>query len=649
MIERVERFWIVGVLEPTLANNLPLEVPFQVYAGPFHPAQPGELQPITSITAAFDRFDGDLLIRGAAGAGKTTLLIQLAQVLLQRAANDPQHPIPVIFNLAFWEARHHDLAQWLVEELHLRYQVPIALGRAWIVADQITPLLDGLDEVTPDLRRACITALVQFRTAHWPGALVVCCRDSITLDPLTLNGIVELQPLDRRQLEQLLAVADHNNPLQALLNADPAWQTMSATPLGLSLLSKAARDPALIALHPQERTEAAQRQIFASYVEQILARHTDSGQADPAVYRRWLTWLARGMQQHHTTIFQIEALQPGWLPHLWQRRLFAAGEPLALGIFLGVVAGIDEGLRLSFDGTPGGLTRGLITGVAVGSGLGGLGGIGAASAVGRRPPVNSRLGRAVLVSSLAAGIYGITTGLLFNPLLGLGVGLAVGLAFLVTIALLGRAQTITPIERFSWSATKAIRRAPLGLLAGGIVGVVFGILDGPVSGGAVGLAMSVVVSVVLGLTSVVFDEQTHPNEGIRRSARTAVRAGLIIGGLVGLTFALAVGLSTGISDAMAAERLIYGQDNIAMVGLLNGLGPGLLGAAIGLIAFGGLAVAQHGLLRYLLWRGGDAPLNLAAFLDDAVQLQLLRRIGGGYIFMHRLLLEYCAEAEAETP
>lgn len=641
MIERVERFWVAGVLEPALAANPHLSVPLRIAAGPFHPAQPGEPQAIDTISAAFERFDGDLLIRGAAGAGKTTLLIQLAQVLLARAAADPQHPIPVIFNLAFWEARHTDLAQWMVEELHLRYQAPPALGRAWIAAEQIAPLLDGLDEVAAELRPACIAALAHFRTTHWPGALVVACRDTIPLDPLALNGIIELLPLDAAQIAPFLAAEGHAD-MQALLADDPAWHMISATPLGLSLLRTAARDPAL---HPQAQNQAVQHRIFAHYVQQMLNRRTNPTFGDQAAYRRRLAWLARGMQQHHTTIFQIEALQPGWLPHTWQRRLFAAGEPLALGLFLGLVAGLDEGLRLSFGGTPGGLSLGLLTGLTVGVGLGGLSGMGAALSADTHSPLGNRIGRAVQGGSLAGAIYGLTTGLLFGPLLGMGVGMAVGLVFLVVLALLGRAQPIAPIERFTWSAAKALRRVPLGLVAGGTAGILFGLLDGPAVGGAVGLATGIAVTASLGLSSVVFDERTRPNEGIRRSARTALQAGLLIGGLAGLTFALAVGLSTGIGDAMAAGRLGYGQQSLAMIGLLNGLGPGLIGAAVGVIAFGGLAVVQHGLLRVLLWRSGDAPLNLAAFLDDAVQLQLLHRIGGGYMFIHRLLLNYCAEEE----
>lgn len=65
------------------------------------------------------------------------------------------------------------------------------------------------------------------------------------------------------------------------------------------------------------------------------------------------------------------------------------------------------------------------------------------------------------------------------------------------------------------------------------------------------------------------------------------------------------------------------------------------GVAGGLV-FGGLISLQHLAVRVLLAAHGCAPLRYVRFLDHATELLLLRRVGGGYIFTHRLLLEYCA-------
>jgi hypothetical protein len=50
----------------------------------------------------------------------------------------------------------------------------------------------------------------------------------------------------------------------------------------------------------------------------------------------------------------------------------------------------------------------------------------------------------------------------------------------------------------------------------------------------------------------------------------------------------------------------------------------------------------HPTLRLLLARAGLAPLRYAAFLDHAAGRVLLRRVGGGWVFVHRLLLDYFA-------
>jgi hypothetical protein len=41
--------------------------------------------------------------------------------------------------------------------------------------------------------------------------------------------------------------------------------------------------------------------------------------------------------------------------------------------------------------------------------------------------------------------------------------------------------------------------------------------------------------------------------------------------------------------------------------------------------------------------------KLVPFLDHCVDLIFLRRVGGGYIFVHRLLMEHFAEMYVETP
>jgi hypothetical protein len=63
--------------------------------------------------------------------------------------------------------------------------------------------------------------------------------------------------------------------------------------------------------------------------------------------------------------------------------------------------------------------------------------------------------------------------------------------------------------------------------------------------------------------------------------------------------------------------------------------------------FGGLAFVQHWVLRLLCTLAGSAPWRYARFLDYAAERIFLRKVGGSYIFVHRMLLEYFASLEGE--
>src|SRR5205085_5760295 len=67
------------------------------------------------------------------------------------------------------------------------------------------------------------------------------------------------------------------------------------------------------------------------------------------------------------------------------------------------------------------------------------------------------------------------------------------------------------------------------------------------------------------------------------------------------------------------------------------------------IIAGGLAVWRHYLIRFLLRYSHTLPLNVSQFLDDATTRILLWRLGGGYCFTHRLLLDSLADAMERGP
>ena len=50
----------------------------------------------------------------------------------------------------------------------------------------------------------------------------------------------------------------------------------------------------------------------------------------------------------------------------------------------------------------------------------------------------------------------------------------------------------------------------------------------------------------------------------------------------------------------------------------------------------------------MLVRNGSIPWNYVKFLDYAAERILLRKVGGGYTFIHRMLLEYFAARYDES-
>ena len=129
--------------------------------------------------------------------------------------------------------------------------------------------------------------------------------------------------------------------------------------------------------------------------------------------------------------------------------------------------------------------------------------------------------------------------------------------------------------------------------------------------------------------------QSVPNKGMRRSARR-VRSIAPIALAVAITSTvLIVWLSPPSTDVSTPSRLLFvliGAVLLHMVLLL----PILLWA-------GGKASLQHLVLRRPLVRNRAAPWKYVEFLDEATDRLFLRKVGGGYVFVHRLLLDYFAD------
>lgn len=145
-----------------------------------------------------------------------------------------------------------------------------------------------------------------------------------------------------------------------------------------------------------------------------------------------------------------------------------------------------------------------------------------------------------------------------------------------------------------------------------------------------GLISGLLAGFIVGLKGPGMQQKVRPNQGVWKSARNAGMLTLIGGLIFGLVYGLIAGLRAGL-----------------MIGLRNGVIFGLIsGMVYGLIA-GGTASLRHFSLRLMLCRYGYIPWNYARFLDYATERLFLQKVGGGYIFIHRMLLEHFSRMELE--
>ncbi len=661
MLEKVHVFWVKGVLENSLHDVVLMGLGLE--ERPDDVAQPWNLlmqfvdrasrvlAPETKMIDVCEQFNHSFLILGAPGGGKTTLLLDLARSLLVRAAQDPAHPMPVVFNLSSWVSG--SLAIWLVHELQLRYQVPQQLAHQWIKEAKILPLLDGLDEVGLSRRDACVEAINQFRTTDWLTNLVVCSR-TIDYEALTqrlqLNGAVLVQPLTLAQIDNYLArLGDRLAGVRSILQQDTELQALASTPLMVNMIALACQDQTLDALQPQVSCPQWRDQLFAAYTQRMLVHRGADQPYNSDQVVNWLGWLAGFLVQRDQTLFLIERLQPDCLRSNAQRRWLLIIETVAVALLMGIAGGMGVGLHLGL--APGwvdgvipwlahglqGMMRGLAVGLLVGISTSFLLSL---IIVGFYDPVRDLMTadskwRSLRYAARIAVVAGISQGCAIGWFLGLRFGLGVVLVVTLCMGIAAwrflEPNRVALLEVWRWSGS----RSRLGIGAAIALSLIFGIMYGMGYGATYGWVMSLgvglMVAIAGGFTSGEIETKISPNQGIRHSMLGALRMSLAIG----IPFGLANGIGYGATMGWSS-------------GIGKGLGSTLESGTASWLICGGIACIQHLAIRYLLYRNKVIPWNYAAFLDYAAERTFLRKAGGNYIFVHRLLLEHFATLENQS-
>jgi eukaryotic-like serine/threonine-protein kinase len=701
--------WIKGVLHNSLAQAQPIEIslrrqptaitpPWQVFNPEIQAAEALQI----GIIELFNQLGAGrtLLILGAPGSGKTTLLLLLAQHLIDCAQRSPDHLIPVVLNLSSW--RGQTLGDWLVEEMGNKYQVPRQIGHDWVREQLLLLLLDGLDEIPLQDRGACISVINAFQRAT-PTEMVICSRTKDYFDlqsTLNFQTAVAVEPLNNQQIQTYLTRQELAG-LRGLIRQDPTFEELARLPLTLNLMAIAYQSLPTTSslLHPDqaERRAERQRQLFDAYVDRAFARRGDSD-AFKTQSLYWLIWLAQRLTDSAQTVFLIEQMQPRWLQSKVLRwrydfilRLLVG---IACGMSIGLLSGVLNNNGTSLPSAIPGLSSGVLAGLTAGLFQGVISGLISGLMVGLWRKVRSPLSIALLAGTTFLALGAMWQSLPnFPPWLDFDThplkildGMLFGLVFGIVMRRL-RSPSIESVDTVKWSWQRFRRMGWQGAIYGGVIASVLLLLKQTIAGynltdtvctegnqiwlnalldhlfcsidlqlsvlerflGIVTLSGFVGLTVGMGLGFHRVSEvetRTRPNQGIVKSFHNALR--LVLVGLPSFVLSFLTWRAYAAQPDIfwwiyygAIDQALDGLAFAGVVSLMVGLTTGFIGGE-----GSGLVCIQHLILRFILWQAGHIPWNYAKFLDQLSDRILLQKVGGGYIFMHRLLLEHLAQKPA---
>lgn len=353
---------------------------------------------------------------------------------------------------------------------------------------------------------------------------------------------------------------------------------------------------------PQFRsTKDRYYKLWNAYIERMLNRKKTSAKYPKEKVLPWLSWLAERMVQESQTVFSIENMQPTWLKSRGEKRVYQ------IIIFL-------------FGWLIPSLFYGLIIGLV---------------------------------------FYWRYSELIYSIFLGTFLGIIIGLAFGIIVVF---SKKIMLFEKINWSWQRAkfrvINEFIYGLIICTITGLIVGLVrsivlliiplicDGLnysinniqsiiiyllvclVYGLSLGIFLGLIFAISSGLDSAEVKQKTVSNQGIKSSAKNCMKWGLILGLIAWVIFGLIPGLFL-----KSIELVIFGLIPALFLRIIYGL------------RYGGATCIQHFNLRLMLYKKGHIPWNYARFLDYASERLLLKKVGGGYIFYHRMLMEYFADRD----
>jgi eukaryotic-like serine/threonine-protein kinase len=575
-----------------------------------------------------------LLLFGGIGSGKTASLIALSRYLLEQARISPAASLPVHLNMSFWPIRKQTFAEWLVGELFEEFQLPRDLARSWIQKDTFTLLLDGWDELQEDYRTAAVAALNEFKHAHPLTTMVITCRSDNNIflrQSLKHHAAAQLRPLTTPQIQAVLqgegAKFEH---LTRMLHTDAELGEILASPLMLWLLVEGYRNPESKVDDPEIHGQAARTLIFRQYIERKPSDPRSRSSYPQEKAKRWLSWLAYNMRGYNERFF-FETMQPSLLKER-DRPTYTMLVGALVGMFF---AGI---LAMPISWGPGlwpwlWRINCLVVGIA---------GVAVWLSWREIKPIEQLHWHQLwtrIKESIGSGVVHLFREIrrywksrrLWIKLTGTVI--AVTVLWHLVVAFNNGSKQAIDLDRLILLALCGVTIIVLLTYLWPEIGFLISFL----------LLISIVTLVATflgpfwlfkGLVGP-FDEK---NPTASRHSLFKQIINLVLCMLIG-----AVGSLTCIElfgcIASGFELLQYRSPHFRFVHAA--IMAAQLGAALG-GAFGLTPIAQHFVLRLILWRRGDIPFRYSRFLQYAVRMGILMKAGRGFIFIHNSLKEYFA-------
>lgn len=306
---KVENFWIKGVFhfgnDQRALMDLLLEPSPGLIRSPYKMddaysellEQPSARERIKSseVMKFYEDHMGKILVVGAPGSGKTTLLLRIVNELLTKAARQPNYKVPVIVSASGWSHNRSSFADWVIDELDYRYDVPTEIGRQLLEENHLAIFVDELDEVNSNYVKQLVDSINQFCKYQPTAWLSIFCQKhwyENMGERLGCLGALCIDPVDNTILAEFVRQAGagrekHPKLVLSQQSSDEFMTSPLAVHMALSLAAEGEvnlSDTNLVrkyvnALVDNSFTETKQKENFEHYLRSLARMMTSSGRS----------------------------------------------------------------------------------------------------------------------------------------------------------------------------------------------------------------------------------------------------------------------------------------------------------------------------------------------------------------------------------